>query len=129
MNILSSSGMRPHDRATSRQFSTEQMDQILNAILSGKYSWACALILQFTGHEPLHYLPQRTYTRIMRDNVYAPDKPGSSDNSGLLADLKPRDLSDTEANQLQGGFSAWFAAPDYPGGFYRTPELLKPRSI
>lgn len=129
MNIPFSHGMSPHDRIADPQISSEQMDQILNAILSGKYSWACALILQFTGHEPIHYLPQRTYTRIMRDNVYAPCKPNPGTNSGLLADLHPRELSEAEAHQLQGGFSAWFAAPDYPGGFYRTPELINSRSI
>jgi hypothetical protein len=120
MNIPFPQGMNPHDRRSEQQLSTEEMDQILNAILSGKYSWACALVLQFTGHEPLHYLPQRTYTRIMRDNVYAPYNPNPGMNSSLLADLKPRDLSDAETQQLQGGLAAWFVVPDSPGGFYRT---------
>ncbi len=47
---------------------TEQFDRIVDAILSGKYSWACLLILRFAGYNPLHYIPYRTYNRIMKDN-------------------------------------------------------------
>lgn len=46
----------------------EQFNQIVEAILSGKYSWACVLILKFAGYNPLHYLPYRTYKRLMKDN-------------------------------------------------------------
>ena len=46
----------------------EQFNQIVEAILSGKYSWACVLILRFAGYNPLHYLPYRTYKRLMKDN-------------------------------------------------------------
>jgi hypothetical protein len=46
----------------------EQFEQILAAILSGKYSWACLLILRFAGYNPLHYLPYRTYRRLIKNN-------------------------------------------------------------
>lgn len=46
----------------------EQFNQIVEAILGGKYSWACVLILKFAGYNPLHYLPYRTYKRLMKDN-------------------------------------------------------------
>lgn len=46
----------------------EQFDQIVEAILSGKYSWACVLILSFAGYNPLHYIPYRTYNRLKKDN-------------------------------------------------------------
>ena len=46
----------------------EQFNQILEAILVGKYSWACVLILRFAGYNPLYYLPYRTYKRLVRDN-------------------------------------------------------------
>ena len=46
----------------------EQFNQIVEAILLGKYSWACVLILRFAGYNPLHYLPYRTYKRLMKDN-------------------------------------------------------------
>ncbi|WP_036476816.1 HetP family heterocyst commitment protein [Myxosarcina sp. GI1] len=47
---------------------TEQFDRVVEAIISGKYSWACLLILRFAGYNPLHYIPYRTYNRIMKDN-------------------------------------------------------------
>lgn len=114
------------------QLKSEEMDQVISAILSGKYSWACALVLRFTGHEPLNYLPQRTYTRIMRENWYAPnpsrkDCPSAPTNpypnwpasqSKLLRDLDYDDRTESAAEQVQGGsFNPWFdrfgdAAPD-----------------
>jgi hypothetical protein len=47
----------------------EQFTQVVEAILNGKYSWACLLILQFAGYNPLHYIPYRTYNRLMKENV------------------------------------------------------------
>ena len=46
----------------------EQFDQIVEAIISGKYSWACVLILRFAGYNPLHYIPYRTYNRLIKNN-------------------------------------------------------------
>jgi hypothetical protein len=46
----------------------DQFNQVVEAILDGKYSWACVLILQFAGYNPLHYIPYRTYNRLMKDN-------------------------------------------------------------
>ena len=46
----------------------EQLDQVVDAILSGKYSWACLLILRYSGYNPLHYIPYRTYNRLMKAN-------------------------------------------------------------
>lgn len=46
----------------------EQFTQVVDAILNGKYSWACVLILQFAGYNPLHYIPYRTYNRLMKEN-------------------------------------------------------------
>ncbi|OKH25573.1 thiamine biosynthesis protein ThiF [Hydrococcus rivularis NIES-593] len=46
----------------------EQFEQIVEAILAGKYSWACVLILRFAGYNPLHYIPYRTYNRLLKDN-------------------------------------------------------------
>ena len=45
-----------------------KFDLIVSAISSGKYSWACLLILRFTGYNPLHYIPYRTYSRLMKNN-------------------------------------------------------------
>ncbi|MDL5057068.1 HetP family heterocyst commitment protein [Geitlerinema calcuttense] len=46
----------------------EQVDQIVKAILEGKYSWACVLILRFAGFNPSHYIPYRTYKRLLKEN-------------------------------------------------------------
>ena len=46
----------------------EQFNQVVEAILDGKYSWACVLILRFAGYNPLHYIPYRTYNRLVKDN-------------------------------------------------------------
>ncbi|MGB6297890.1 MAG: HetP family heterocyst commitment protein [Rivularia sp. (in: cyanobacteria)] len=35
-------------------------NDILNAILASKYSWACFLILDYAGYDPKNYLPYRT---------------------------------------------------------------------
>ena len=44
----------------------DQFNQIVEAIISGKYSWACLLVLRFAGYNPLHYIPYRTYNRLMK---------------------------------------------------------------
>ena len=46
----------------------QQFDQIVEAILAGKYSWACVLMLRVSGYNPLHYIPYRTYNRLLKEN-------------------------------------------------------------
>lgn len=46
----------------------EQLNQILEAILDGKYSWACVLLLRCVDYNPLHYIPYRTYNRLLKEN-------------------------------------------------------------
>ncbi len=46
----------------------EQFDQVVEAILAGKYSWACVLMLRFAGYNALHYIPYRTYNRLLKEN-------------------------------------------------------------
>jgi hypothetical protein len=46
----------------------EQFNQVIDAILQGKYSWACVLILRFAGYNPLHFIPYRTYNRLIKDH-------------------------------------------------------------
>ncbi len=46
----------------------QQFDQLVEAILAGKYSWACVLMLRFAGYNPLHYIPYRTYNRLLKEN-------------------------------------------------------------
>lgn len=54
------------DSQLNRVMSNEQFNQVVDAILSGQYSWACLLILRFSGYNPLHYIPYRTYNRLMK---------------------------------------------------------------
>ncbi|MBW4588125.1 HetP family heterocyst commitment protein [Aetokthonos hydrillicola Thurmond2011] len=51
-----------------KKMNPEQLDRIVEAILAGKYSWACVLILRFAGYNPLHYIPYRTYNRLLKEN-------------------------------------------------------------
>ncbi|BAY17249.1 hypothetical protein NIES21_30840 [Anabaenopsis circularis NIES-21] len=45
----------------------EQLDQVIEAISEGRYSWACVLILRFVGYNPLHFIPPRTYSRLIKE--------------------------------------------------------------
>ncbi len=47
---------------------TKQFEQVVEAIIAGKYSWACVLLLRFAGYNPLHYIPYRTYNRLSKEN-------------------------------------------------------------
>lgn len=46
----------------------EQFKQVVEAIAAGKYSWACVLLLWFSGYNPLRYIPYRTYNRLVKEN-------------------------------------------------------------
>ncbi|MEM7591998.1 MAG: HetP family heterocyst commitment protein [Cyanobacteria bacterium P01_A01_bin.83] len=98
--------------------SDEQFNQIVEAIISGKYSWACLLILRFSGYNPLHYIPYRTYNRLMKMNREQNSQPAkaitNSDNKSDLATARPkstnrlRDLCcledmDRHSQQVKGG--------------------------
>lgn len=52
----------------SKNNSAEQVEQIVKAIIAGKYSWACVLILRFGGYNPIDYIPYRTYIRLLKNN-------------------------------------------------------------
>jgi hypothetical protein len=48
------------------KISFEEFIQIVEAVLEGRYSWACVLFLRFAGFNPLHYIPYRTYNRLIK---------------------------------------------------------------
>ncbi len=54
---------------TDKAMTSEQFTQVIEAILAGKYSWACLLILRFAGYNPLHYIPYRTFNRLVKENT------------------------------------------------------------
>ena len=51
-----------------KSMTEEQFEEIVEAVLAGKYSWACVLILRAGGYNPLHYIPYRTYNRLIKNN-------------------------------------------------------------
>ncbi|NJL49443.1 MAG: HetP family heterocyst commitment protein [Leptolyngbyaceae cyanobacterium SM2_5_2] len=48
--------------------SMNEFDQVISAILEGRYSWACVLLLYFSGYNPAQYIPYRTYRRLLKRN-------------------------------------------------------------
>ncbi|BCL39394.1 HetP family heterocyst commitment protein [Nostoc sp. MS1] len=57
---------------------TEQLNQVIEAITEGRYSWACVLILRSVGYNPLHFIPQRTYSRLLKENKQVPSNPANT---------------------------------------------------
>jgi hypothetical protein len=53
---------------STKKINTEQIEQVIKAIILGKYSWACVLILRFAGYNPIEYIPYRTYIRLLKNN-------------------------------------------------------------
>jgi hypothetical protein len=90
----------PHtDRKSSKTMNSEQLNQIIEAILDGKYSWACVLLLRFAGYNPLHYIPYRTYNRLTKQNCQfgrcnqkAPDKMNGN-GQGTTSQLRQKHSS------------------------------------
>jgi hypothetical protein len=75
----------PETAHLDRVMKPEQFSQVIEAILSGKYSWACVLILRFAGYNPLHYIPYRTYNRIMKDHVPKKTKKENAETQMMAA--------------------------------------------
>ena len=72
-----------------------QFNEIIAAIVSGKYSWACLLLLRFCGYNPLDYIPYRTFNRLMKENpcTNLEDLHNSIDPSNPNQILANKDLS------------------------------------
>ncbi|MGF1675529.1 MAG: HetP family heterocyst commitment protein [Rivularia sp. (in: cyanobacteria)] len=62
---------------------SEQFDQVVEAILAGKYSWACVLMLRFAGYNPLHYIPYRTYNRLIKEHSPKKSNPQCNENINI----------------------------------------------
>jgi hypothetical protein len=101
-----------------KTISPEQINQIVEAILAGKYSWACVLLLRFVGYNPLQYIPYRTYNRLLKENcnIGKPSRAktvslqeattrsdGTSSNSSKITDLAYLEVIEESSNQLRGG--------------------------
>ncbi|MBU7583726.1 MAG: HetP family heterocyst commitment protein [Nostoc sp. TH1S01] len=93
----------------------EQLDQVIEAISDGRYSWACVLILRFVGYNPIHFMPQRTYSRLIKEQkqfiaekLDSKTTMSSSINDAVkqeqphsFARTKSLDKSDTKAGNIQ----------------------------
>ncbi len=75
----------------------QQFDKVVEAIIAGKYSWACVLMLRFAGYNPLHYIPYRTYNRLLKENSQASKtKQQQSENLKML-----KHASDSRSTYLE----------------------------
>ncbi len=71
-----------------RKINNEQIEQILKAIIAGKYSWACVLILRFAGYNPIDYIPYRTYIRLLKNNCLVESSKLNQTDSEAVEGLK-----------------------------------------
>jgi hypothetical protein len=106
-----------------RVMQPEQFTQVLDAILSGKYSWACVLILRFAGYNPLHYIPYRTYNRIVKDSYLkgpTGDAPGERPPAlKIVQDLNHLEAVEENAAKIQGGAVEGDARPLFGLNWWR----------
>lgn len=80
-----------------KKINPDQLDQLVEAILAGKYSWACVLLLRFAGYNPLHYIPYRTYNRLLKENHINTTSTGQNENLKITK-LSSNQRSDSNAS-------------------------------
>lgn len=73
----------------------EKLAPIIEAIIEGKYSWACVLLLRTIGYNPLHYIPYRTYNRLVKENYLV----GTKQESRIASNDHYSQNSDRERSQ------------------------------
>jgi len=101
--------------------SEAKMQEIIDFILQGKYSSACVLLLEETGHEPLHYIPYRTYNRLQKQRLQEvkshnaaviPSSPPVTPLKKRIADLDYiESLADHPSSPISGGNARWSFKP------------------
>jgi hypothetical protein len=103
-----------------RIMTPEQMTQVVEAIVDGKYSWACVLMLHSVGYNPIDYIPYRTYARIMKDNRSGDRRVNShlslaANRINDLSCLEPleKEGDRTQLDQVRGGSRAQFCLPPW----------------
>lgn len=99
-----------------KTMTTEQFEKVVEAILAGKYSWACVLILRFAGYNPLHYIPYRTYNRLIKDNCNSSksekklslqQSPHGTEPSNQIKDLSYQEIINKDRELKVGGGFRW----------------------
>lgn len=84
-----------------KAISPEQLNQVIEAITEGRYSWACVLLLRFVGYNPLHFIPQRTYSRLIKENSQPQSTMVSTTSRNLSASLQSSMNSSTTRTSSQ----------------------------
>ncbi len=117
--------MHYSNRNIDKIMTQEQFELVVDAILAGKYSWACVLILRFGGYNPLHYIPYRTYNRLMKQQRQGrqesghrtkddasdqePDRENNSqDTNHKIKDLTYLEVVEHQSQQVTGGSTALY---------------------
>lgn len=90
-----SSPNRSETRSTPITISFDQLIQIIEAILEGRYSWACVLLLRFAGFNPLHYIPYRTYNRLIKLKLV-----NTNENNGYPQEIGIESKQDNQDNSM-----------------------------
>lgn len=112
------------ERSINKTIDHEQLNQIIEAILAGKYSWACFLLLRCTGYDPLHYIPYRTYNRLVKENCqigkssrldtnhlnshnryseFNPDRTSTHQQLSKITDLDYLEVVNKQTTRVKGG--------------------------
>ncbi|MEQ9551533.1 MAG: HetP family heterocyst commitment protein [Coleofasciculus sp. G3-WIS-01] len=90
-----------------KSLAPEQVEQIIDAIRDGKYSWACVLLLRFIGHNPQYYIPYRTYNRLRKENPLPESNPSlktvdeDRSNPGRCPSTRKASCKIVDLNHLQ----------------------------
>jgi len=103
----------------------EQLDEIISAILAGKYSWACFLLLRCTGYNPLDYIPYRTSNRLLKENSQISKSSKSETKSALgkIADLDHLEVVREQRAGVRGGSVTQAFSELYPDTVGVVPEV------
>ncbi|MEG4856620.1 HetP family heterocyst commitment protein [Microcoleus sp. K1-B6] len=88
------------------EIKAEQLDEIISAILAGKYSWACFLLLRSVGYNPLDYIPYRTSNRLLKENsqISKSNKSETTPALGKIADLDYLEVVRDKRAGVRGGY-------------------------
>ena len=102
-----------------RIMTPEQMDQVIEAIIDGKYSWACVVMLHSIGYNPIDYIPYRTYARIIKENRLSDRRVNSNLSfANRIKDLNCLEPLEQEGDrpqihQVRGGSGGQFCLPPW----------------
>lgn len=101
-----------------KPMSVDQFNQVVEAISEGRYSWACVLILRYAGYNPVHFIPYRTYSRLIKEDnqrlnesrakqeqipSYSNRRPSEVEPFGKIRDLGYLETVDRQEKTLKGG--------------------------